>query len=68
MHSDEVRLLAEQRAVYTLSTTENEDGNQIKSCKVNAYCWRPTVRAFVEDDELAGQLRRRFCGAAKAAP
>lgn len=68
MHSDEVNLLAEQNAVYTLSTTQSEDGKQVKTCRVNAYRWRPAARAFVEDDEFAGQLRRRFCGSAKATP
>lgn len=66
MHSDEVRLLAEQSAIYTLSTKENEDGNQIKTCKVNAYRWDPAARAFVVNYNLAGQLRRRYCGSAKA--
>jgi len=66
MHSDEVRLLAEQSAVYTLSTTQSEDGKRIKTCKLNAYRWRARARAFVEDYKLVRQLRRRYCGSAKA--
>lgn len=65
-HSDGVRLLVEQSAIYTLSTTENADGNQIRTCKVNAYRWRSAVRAFVADHDLAGQLRRHYCGLASA--
>lgn len=68
MHSDEVRLLAEQSAVYTLSTTQDEDGKQMKTCKVDAYRWRSAAQAFVVDYKLAGQLRQRFCGSAKAIP
>ncbi len=66
MHSDEVRLLAEQSAVYTLSTTLSEDGKRIKTCKVNAYRWHPTMRAFVVDHDLAGQLRQHYCRLANA--
>lgn len=66
MHSDEVRLLAEKSAVYTLSTTKSEDGNQIKTCKVNEYRWRARASAFVEDYTLVRELRRRYCGSAKA--
>jgi hypothetical protein len=65
MHSDEVHLFPGEQTIYTLSTVEDETGEHLKSCKVDAYRWRPQIHAFAWDRKLTLRLQRRDCGATK---
>ena len=61
MHSVDIRLVPEKKAIYDMSADSDRNGRPAAKCNVKAYVWNAGSRTFDLDSQLSKSAGQEYC-------